>query len=59
MSIRPHKGKFLLTVSADGHTRNYQYASFAAAYRRAKRLCDFLDLKKESAIKKETKGVIL
>lgn len=58
ITIKPKGGKYLLIVSADGHTRNYPYTTFAGAYKRAQRLCDFLDLK-ESAIKKETKGVIL
>ena len=50
LTIRPKGGKFLLEIFADGVKRTYTYTTFAGAYKRAKRLCDFLDLE-ESAIK--------
>ncbi|WP_288185122.1 hypothetical protein [uncultured Sporomusa sp.] len=52
LTIKPKNGKYLLTVQADGHTRQYTYDSFADAYRRAQRLCEFLDVK-ETAIKQQ------
>lgn len=58
VTIRPKGGKFVLTVSADGHIRNYQYSTFVGAYKRLQKLCSSLELE-ESTIEKEIKGVVL